>query len=232
MVVITMMLFITTITVMSYHSAMRTASANAASNSIFNLLQTARQHACIDNKPVYLYLLSTTNCVLVQPIGTYTPPPGLNPDFKTFIDLMSDPATMVSVKNLLIMNLGSSPGTTTTVTGVTSTLYATNNLVDINGWVVGTVHISNVCQVSCSSPITWQNGDPYGTMLFTPLVLPKGFVFFPPPTPPCIAATFNADGTTIIPSTSLIIQETIPNGAPRKFQFTTDGSGIIQKELP
>ena len=72
LIVITIMIFITTIIVMNYFGAMRTASYSAAANDVYDSLMLTRQRACIDGSRTYLYLLDATNYVIVRSVSNIT----------------------------------------------------------------------------------------------------------------------------------------------------------------
>ena len=221
LVVISMMIFITTITAMNYFSGMRTASYRAASNNVFNSLLMARQRACIDNKPVCFFLIDTNNYVLQEPLGTIA---YISSDGSSFYDPYVDSSLLTS--NMPISDI-ENPGISTMINSVTNVLGVGGNPLfsDSNG---NSIFYS--CKMGVASSSGWTTGDRYGIAVSAPQMLPKGFVFLLPSSQtifPCIYATFNPDGS-VSGSDTLKVQETLVNDSSHQLSFTVDISGKIK----
>jgi type II secretory pathway pseudopilin PulG len=231
LVVVTMMIFITTIAVMNYFGAMRTAGYNAVSNDVFNALLMARQRACIDNKPVYVYLIDTTNYVLLESFGTAAivaneaSAPGGNG--KVLYDQYNDVSGFLSNSIIVdIDNLG-----TGAISWSTGTAPSPTNTYLINGdgslvpdnLNYSTIHVTNnpACDFS-----GWKPGDRYGATIFAPQMLPNGFVFVSPSTPGQ-SIVFSPDGTVKAGISSLVVQETLKGDTTHQITFSIDPSGKI-----
>ncbi len=225
LIVISMMIFITTIAVMNYFGAMRSAGFTAVGNDIFNSLLMARQRACIDNKPVVFYLNDTTNFVLLEAGGTITQI--INPDTypnapsgsRVFCNLYDD---FFGSSNMTLVNMdrpGSAAGVwlvesdNIPVPGIDSSGNPTTYPVQAYK-----LHVTN-------SPPTsqWQADDRYGTSIFAPQILPKGFVFLQPAGN---SVTFKPDGTveSYLQEPPLTVTEQISG---KKVTFTIAANGTI-----
>ena len=182
LVVITMMVFITTIAAMNYFGAMRSAGYSAVSNDVFNALLMARQRACVDNKPVYFYLLNATNYVIMESFGTIAKvdtnaPAGTFPGGLTFFDPYVEASAFRSNMTLINIDLPGS-GAIVCANPETGTL-DTSNVNASGGWILYQMpacelHVTN--NLSCAS-FAWNKGDRYGTPIFAIQMLPKGFAF-------------------------------------------------------
>jgi prepilin-type N-terminal cleavage/methylation domain-containing protein len=236
LVVISMMIFITTIAVMNYFGAMRTAGYNAVSNDVFNALLMARQRACLDNKPVYVYLIDTTNYVLLESFGTaaivetdLSAPSGPG---KILYDQYNDVSGFVSNSIIVdIDNLG-----TGAIAWSTGTAHSPTNTFFINGDgtpVLNTLNYSTIYVTNnpaCNN-FNWKSGDRYGVTVFAPQMLPKGFEFVTPSTPGQ-SIVFNPDGTVNAGVSSLVVQETLKNDTTHQITFTVKSNGSILQSSP
>ena len=74
LVVMGIMLTLSSILVAAYFGMTRAASYNAAETDVYNLLQLARQRACMDGTTIYFMLVDDTSCVLVHGVGEMTSP--------------------------------------------------------------------------------------------------------------------------------------------------------------
>jgi len=212
------MIFITTIALVNYFGVMRAAGYATISNNVFNSLLMARQRACIDNKPVFFYLLDTTNYVLQESIGTITDidgaletdtPPGGGVVFR---DRYGSPPVQ---SNSVIVNMDNPAEPAATV------------------WKVEERDLQHrfVIHVLLTSSAGWndngRNNDHYGTELFARQMLPKGFSFQQSPGTKVI---FQPDGTVDIINglKKLVVQEILGNNnTARQVTFTIESSGKI-----
>ena len=228
LIVITMMIFISAIALMNYFGAMRAASFTTVSKDVFNALLMARQRACLDNKPVYFYVLDSSTFVLQESLGsvthiastdTYPGAPAASMEFF----LQSADTTSFSSNSMPILNIdrfGSGAGVWLVESG---NLTVTN--VDANGNPVTYAISACVLHVTNIPPTcTWCDGDRYGAVLFAPQMLPKGFTFTSPATTPMPCVTFNPDGTVVTDGDTppLVITETI-SGKKVTFSITPTG---------
>ncbi len=72
LVVMAIMLTLSTILVAGYFGMTRAASYTAAESEVFNLLQLARQRACMDGTKVFFMLIDSNSYVLVHGVGELT----------------------------------------------------------------------------------------------------------------------------------------------------------------
>ena len=230
LIVITMMIFITTVTVMNYSGAMRAAGYSAVSNDVFSSLLQARQRACLDNKPVYFYLLDGTNYVLQEALGTVAHIDPIDTAYpsmlgsKVFYDPYFDASAFSSNTPLIDIDR---PGTGAIVWMV----QAGNNMQMTNPVTLALYPIA-ACMLHVTNNLScdfshWQEGDHYGASLFAPQMLPKGFVFTPDPL--TLSQTqrlvlFQADGSvdTTDYLSQLVVQEVI-SGKQMKFTISSNG---------
>jgi len=208
LVVVSIMIMITTITLVNVFGMMRGASYAAISTGITNALLLGRQRACMDNKPVYFYLLNATDYVLREPIGTIN-----KADNTTLYDYYGDAS---GLSNAVIANM--TDGTASTVTVVV----LNKNPVEWKLFIgaVGTWNPSG--------------GDQYGVEVFGQQKLPKGFSFTTPvPTPSlsCNARSviFQSDGSvdTINGLSAFTITE---SNTTKTVTFTIAPSGKIDQK--
>jgi type II secretory pathway pseudopilin PulG len=75
LIVIAIMIFISTITIINIFGNMRAASYNAVANDVFDSLVLARQRACLDGKTTWFYLTDSNHYVIVRVMGTIADPP-------------------------------------------------------------------------------------------------------------------------------------------------------------
>jgi len=220
LIVITMMIFITTIALVNYFGVMRAAGYATISNNVFSALLMARQRACIDNKPVFFYLLDTTNYVLQESIGTITsiPYPGGAGNLEgntppgggvVFYDQYGSPPVQ---SNSVIVNMDNPAEPAATVwKAVPNTPFELHVLLTSSaGW-----------------NDNGRNNDHYGTELFARQMLPKGFSFQQSPGTKVI---FQPDGTVDIINglKKLVVQEILGNNnTARQVTFTIESSGKI-----
>jgi len=216
LIVIAMMIFITTISLMNYFGAMRTAGYTAVSNDVFNALLMARQRACIDNKPVCFYLTDSNKFVLQEPLGTVAQIKGF-----TFYDPYVDPAAVSS--NMAIVDI-TTPGASATI------LLTTNGPLPLMPGVfdVNNIQIFYACSFAVDKPAGWTAGDSYGIAVSPEQMLPKGFVFTQPSSTPCVFATFMPDGTAAA-SATLQVRETLKNDANHQLSFSVDATGKVSQ---
>ena len=245
LVVITMMIFITTIAAMNYFGAMRAAGYTAVSNTVFNSLLMARQRACLDNKQVYLYLLDPTNYVMMEAFGTLAKVD--NPDTSSnapsgsqeFYDPYVD-ATAFSA-NMTILDIDA-PGTGAIVWRATTSTFPANNYIDATGQPISpsipacSLHVTN--NPTCPGNFAnWKAGDRYGTPIFASQMLPKGFAFSNDTDPPValpsqVMVLFQPDGTvdTVNNISSFRVFETLKPDAAHSIKFTISPTGIITQQ--
>ena len=234
LIVISMMIFITTIAVVNYFGSMRAHSYAAISNNIFNTLLMARQRACLDNKAVYFYLCNSNTFALQESIGTITdvsPSGYIDPNAPSgasvvFYDRYGAPSTW---SNATIVNMRN--GYTATVwkcsydlnscdsSYVYSDGSTTNYIKNLSAWGL---------HVYLTDSSGWNVTDPYGTALFAPQILPKGFVFVQNAGNSII---FNPDGTvdtSNLQNPPLTVTEQI-GVPPKTVTFTIDPKGTIKQ---
>ncbi|MFZ4395996.1 MAG: pilus assembly FimT family protein [Kiritimatiellia bacterium] len=227
LIVITMMIFITVISVMNYFGAMRSAGMTTVSNNVFNSLLMARQRACLDGKPVVFYMLSATNYVIQEAVGTITK---INPEGSgfAFFDQYGDVKSWDASLPLINMDR---PGTTATITSCGLGILPTT-CVDASGTSVAYDSPAFVFHVTTTG--VWLEGDRYGIQVFAPQMLPNGFIFVPDPAigaPSQRLVAFNPDGTINIDPTTgglslITVKETISGNS---LTFTIDASGKIRQ---
>ncbi len=242
LVVITIMIFISTIAVMNYIGVMRGAGFTTASSNIFNALLMARQRACLDNKPVVLYLLDKTNYVVQIAYSSVARIDALSvaeravhptPGCKKFWD--PDQIATPADTNTPLLNLDR-PGATATLVCMPDFVPAT----DSTSMIISNVNTSGELQQYRIAALRyyvvlngdWAAGDRYGVQAFTPLSLPKGFEFFPNPL--SVSASqrmvlFKPDGTidTLGGLNRLVVLEPLKN---KRLAFSMDTSGKITQE--
>ncbi len=231
LIVITMMIFITAISVMNYFGAMRSAGMTTVSNNVFNSLLMARQRACLDGKPVVFYMLSATNYVIQEAVGTITK---ITPDgggfvfFDQYVDIKEWDASLPLINmdrpgsTAIVLSSPSPPGLGTLPT----------TCVDASGTSVAYNSPAFVFHVTTTG--VWLEGDRYGIQIFAPQMLPNGFVFTPDPVtgaPSQRLVAFNPDGTINIDPTTgglslITVKETISGN---RLTFTIDASGKIRQ---
>jgi prepilin-type N-terminal cleavage/methylation domain-containing protein len=221
LVVITMMIFITTIAVMNYLGVMRGAGWTTLSSNIRNTLLMARQRACLDNKPVVFYLLDKTNYVVQIAHGTVAKIDHGTP--QTFWDQEA----VLGDTNAPLLNLDR-PGATATISGTAPGNLSLSN-VNASG-VMQTYHVAALRYTVVTNGY-WAEGDRYGIQAFTPLTLPKGFEFTPDPLSVSAGqrmVLFQPDGTidTAGGLSSLVVRETLSG---KTALFTMDPSGSISQ---
>lgn len=223
LVVVTIMIFITTISVMNYFGVMRAAGYSTAASSVLNTLRMARQRACLDNKPVILYLRDATNYVVQVAYGTIARiDPG--PPQTTFwdCDIHTAPGTSETLLNL------DQPGASATYGGVRQGSLGMSN-VNASG-VMETYTVPAIAYTNVSVSGTWNVGDRYGIAAFTPVTLPNGFVFDPDPAAGSVnqrIVLFNPDGTinTTDGLSTLVVKEGITG---KTITFTLGADGTIR----
>ena len=232
LVVVTIMIFITTLATMNYFGAVRTGGYTTVSHNVFNTLLMARQRACIDNKAVYVYLLDTTNFVLQEAFGTIAliENDSFAGGYKFYDPYVEADAFSA---NRILIDIDH-PGAGAIIWQAETLSQSTPN-VDITGFT-NTVsipscalHVTN--DPSSTLPFTaWQVGDHYGNTIYSPQMLPKGFVFNAP-APPCVFAVFNPDGTVVCPqSSTLVVQEVLISNNTHQISFTVDSNGRVSSQ--
>jgi len=244
LVVVSMMIFITTIAAVNYFGVMRAAGYTAVSNDVFNALLMARQRACIDNKPVYFYLLDATNYVMMESFGTLARVD--NPDASSgalggsqeFYDQYVDSTAFSSNMTLLDID---APGTGAIVWKAESgTLGASN----VNASGVLTLYSVPACFLhvtnnpACTGDFSkWTAGDHYGTPIFATHMLPKGFAFSLIQTTPDYLqkqamVLFQPDGTVDIVNNlkGFMVFETLKKDSAHTVTFSISSNGAITQQ--
>lgn len=232
LVVITMMIFITTIAVVNYFGVMRTGGYAAVSNDVFNMLLMARQRACLDNKPVYFYLLDSTNYVIQEAFGTIagispmTDSDGYNVYYDKYEDLSSYSGTNV---NMSILNMDR-PGSVALVKAIKGGIIANGG----TNPVTGEKYDIPAYSLHLQPTGTWQPGDRYGAELFARQMLPKGFVFEPDPLSVAQnqrVVVFLADGSvdTVNGLSTVVVREKIGSAATNRVTFTIQPNGKVHQ---
>jgi prepilin-type N-terminal cleavage/methylation domain-containing protein len=72
LIVITIMVFISTITVINIFGNLRAASYSAAANDVFDSLVLSHQRSCLDGKTTWFYFVDSNRYVIVRSVGTIT----------------------------------------------------------------------------------------------------------------------------------------------------------------
>lgn len=222
LVVITIMIFIATIAVMNYFGVMRVFGFSAATSNVLNTLRMARQRACLENKTTIFYLQDATNYVVQVAYGTITRiDSGSSPIFWD-----SDISEGVS-SNETLLNLDHPGATATFASSIPGNLGMSN--VNASG-VMENYTVPAIAYNNVSASGTWNVGDRYGILAFTPVTLPNGLVFDPDPTAGSSThrmAIFNGDGTinTTDGLSTLVIKEVLTG---RTITFTLGSDGTIR----
>lgn len=153
LIVIAIMVFISTITVINIFGNMRAASYNAVANDVFDALVLARQHACLDGKTTWFYLSDSNHYVIVRIVGTIT-------DSSVGGTFLFDPYTDASDigPGLKLFNM---------LTGESVTVITNQYVPNWNGYNL------------VVTPNTWSvdptNGLAYGIALHDEKEVPRGF---------------------------------------------------------
>lgn len=171
-VVMGIMLLLSMVVVGSYVGMTRAIAARAGINQLRNAVLITRQHACMDGKRTYLYVLDGTNYVLCRRVGVVSKgAPGSFQDFYSDLQSLAAtvPRTVAEKDRLRLYNLDRTPtsgnpyvflGSDATTTPVT------RNRLD-GGWLV------------YFTPTTkfFNDGEAYGIEVYPMRVLPRGFLF-------------------------------------------------------
>jgi prepilin-type N-terminal cleavage/methylation domain-containing protein len=197
LIVVTMMVFIATITLVNYAHVQRVAAYGAVSHDVFNALLMARQRACLDNRTVLFYVLDSTNYVLRQSIGTITyidpipdtisPGHPIDGSGRTFADAFNPGLTIQS--NSVLVNM--------TQLALDARVYSfePSGTVSATNPITGLPFSQQALLLNLVPRGTWHIGDSYGTELFARQTLPKDFEFYPVPVAPYDKVIFRPDGT-------------------------------------
>jgi prepilin-type N-terminal cleavage/methylation domain-containing protein len=176
LIVITIMIFLTTISVMNYFGSMRAAGYTTVSNNVFSALLMARQRACVDNKQVMLMLVNATNYAVYSAIGEVT---AIVPDTfgapsggMVLIDEYSD-LTSWTLPTVVNMSRPQS------IASVYSAGLSRHVRSEVNASGDFEPFTNNCFAIHAVLSGEWTEGDRYGIEVFSPQMLPKGFVFDP-----------------------------------------------------
>jgi type II secretory pathway pseudopilin PulG len=230
LIVISMMIFITTIAVMNYFGAMRSAGYTAVSSDVFSALVMARQRACINGQPVIVYLRDATNYVFLAPMGTITMiTAGVDSDDgrTVFWDQYGSPKL---AQSNLIVNMNNPRYTAKVESAADDTTLPLRSYVNVDGIFdsVAGVRGGKIVVNLSPPPIGWNEGDQYGTEVLSPSILPKGFVF---ETPTPNSVLFRPDGTVDIVNgiSSIVVKEAIGQSSDNHVTFTITSDGHISQ---
>jgi prepilin-type N-terminal cleavage/methylation domain-containing protein len=179
LVVMAIMLTISTILVAGYFGMTRAASYAAAETDVYNLIQLARQRACLDGTKVFFMLIDSNSYVLVHGVGELT----RDMENKSFngrhriYDAYADHFVITNASSKLC------------VWNMDRNVYADDvniNLVEDGGsdTYPGSgekyTRMINTLDVVLPQPAdyrSWKQGDRYGFELYPRQILPKGFYF-------------------------------------------------------
>jgi type II secretory pathway pseudopilin PulG len=192
LVVMAIMLALSTILVAGYFGMTRAASYTAAETDVYNLLQLARQRACMDGTKVFFVLIDNQSCVLVHGVGQVT---GLEPNLRLY-DAYADHHTVSTPE---------SGGTHLRLWNMDDNGMIDDATIDykpkeevVAGSLPPEKFIRTTCVIEGRFSGSWKIGDHYGFELYPRQILPKGFYFGVPgrgSDPNFNKLTFNPDGS-------------------------------------
>jgi len=181
LVVMTIMIFITTIVLMNTLGGTRSSAYASAANDVLNSCMLGHQRACIDGTKTFLFMTDSSNFCLVRWVGTASKVyPNANnlmmDDFYT--DLSQYTNSTYSGSSALIM-VDMDKGLSAGVTNITiNSGVSTGN--GLETWTNAAFELTLVPtnNTTLASLIAnWSAGDNYGIALQSSQMLPKGFHF-------------------------------------------------------
>lgn len=202
LMVMTIMIFITTIALMNILGGTRSSSYAAGANDVFDDLMLGRQRACLDGTKTFLLLRDSTNFVLVRDMGTVCAVQnGTNGPNSQLVDQYSDYTALLTTSlagyRLVDMDRDAYADVVTSITS-SGTYSMTNALNPSPGWNMLVYYID----IKPAGPphVDWKGDDDYGIELHAAQMLPKGFHFelgatLGSETPDFNRITFNTDGS-------------------------------------
>jgi type II secretory pathway pseudopilin PulG len=178
LVVMAIMLTISTILVAGYFGMTRAASYAAAETDVYNLIQLARQRACLDGTKVFFMLIDSNSYVLVHGVGELTRDmenrsyEGRHRIYDAYADHF---AVNQASSKLRIWNMDRN-------------VYADDVNISLDTAIEDTYagsgdrYMRQTCTLAAKLPrpadySSWKQGDRYGFELYPRQMLPKGFYF-------------------------------------------------------
>ncbi len=178
LVVMGIMVVLATIFISNYFGMTRAASYSAAETDVYNMLQLARQRACMDGSKVFFMLIDSNSYVLVHGVGTITKNMNsttLNGRHRIY-DAYADITTNALDKSQMrVWNMDENTyGDDVTIELVNanealypgSTEKCSRQIMTINAKLPKAADYNK-----------WKEGDSYGFELYPRQTLPKGFYF-------------------------------------------------------
>ena len=195
LIVMAIMIVITTILVGGYFGMTRAASYHAAETGVFNLLQLARQRACMDGTKVFFMLLDSNTCVLVRGVGELGTGMQKSSEGELryhFYDYYADHHIITNeFSKLRVWNMSNNLyGEDVQL----SRSFNAGSRADFRPFYTVDAKLRSAGEVN-----QWKKGDRYGFELFPRHVLPLGFLFSVNTIgnlPENFRIAFNADGSS------------------------------------
>ena len=229
LVVITIMIFISTITLINVFGSMRANAYVGVSRDVYGALMNARQHACQTGNRTHFFLIDSNKFVMAYSIGTITAISGNSP--VTFCDQYANLDASASLyQGVKIFDLDANATAYVTYsTNVTTSLQPTNSIMidGVNVWYLGMqppatslwaleMAVQQSAASNSAAPPTelpanphnankWNVNDHYAIEAGEEMELPKGFYFSKNPA----AAT----PTPVDPNLALNSFEFMPDGS-------------------
>jgi type II secretory pathway pseudopilin PulG len=256
LVVITIMIFIATITLINVFGSMRAAAYVGVGRDVYGALMNARQHACQTGNRTHFFLIDSNKFVRAYSIGTITSISGSPAN--TFWDQYAnlDKQNAIPFQGVEIFDLDASATayiSSSKLAGITTNF----NIIDgVNVWIPGSQsppYTNTALQMTVwatasnsAAPVGWNVNDHYAIEAGEEQELPRGFYFdkngsFAPvdPTQPLNSFEFMPDGSVMANGTGngiqmisgspgIVIYEDIKSGNTKNLvRFTIDSSGHI-----
>ncbi len=227
LVVMAIMLTISTILVAGYFGMTRAASNTAAESDVYNLLQLARQRACMDGTRVFFLLIDNRSCVLVHGGGEVT---SIEAGGQRIYDAYADHRTVSSGNaagtNLRLWNMNAD-GRADDVT-----IAYSEKSEPVAGGPSSDRYLRRICAIDGRFTGVWKIGDRYGFELYPRHYLPKGFSFGVPgrgADPNLHKIIFNPDGKPEGALEFRIYEKIVKpgKGQDAKVTISLDGSIVI-----
>ncbi len=195
LIVMAIMIVITTILVGGYFGMTRAASYHAAESGVLNLMQLARQRACMDGTKVFFMLLDSNTCVLVRGVGelgTGMQKSSEGESRYNFYDYYADHHIITNeFSKLRVWNMNNN---LYGEDAMISRSFNPGSRSDFRPFYTVDVKLRAAAEVN-----QWKAGDRYGFELFPRHVLPPGFLFSVNTIgnlPENFRIAFNADGSS------------------------------------
>lgn len=244
LVVMGIMLTLSSILVAAYFGMTRAASYTAAETAVYNLLQLARQRACMDGTTIYFMLVDNTSCVLVHGVGEMTSPvEAVTGGRRRFYDAYADHKQITKDDSgLRIWNMASGDY----ADNVRMLRPASGQAVSLYPGAPDPKYVREVIQIDgvfhdagkWKYDAATQRGERYGFELYPRQVLPKGF-YFDLGSEKSLTIVFKADGTAGRPEidgnvdnedTTVTIYEKIATGDKGKIKIRVLSNGTIKPD--